>query len=289
MAEELNKRGYRTKTGKEFCKNSFNSILTQEKYIGTYSWNKRKKKNSKGHRNSHKYKPEEEQVRMKDGCPSIIDKEQFYRVQEILKERKKGTAQSKSRHFYLLGGIHKLKCAECGAYLVGTTRKSHNKEYKYYYCPNHKKHNCSTKEIRADYLDKFVANAVTNDIYKRQDLINLFNNTDEKGKIKVHKARLQGLEQSTRNILKSLRKEQSDELRAELKRISEEKQQIQAEIDKICTGQRTMTEDNKAEICKELAKKIVNGQSYEVKKYLKTTIDSITVSNDDVKIIMNIA
>ena len=83
IAKELNNRGYRTKAGKAFCKNSFYSILTQEKYIGTYFWNRRQKKNSKGHRNSHKYKPVEEQVIERDIIPAIIEKDQFYKVQTL--------------------------------------------------------------------------------------------------------------------------------------------------------------------------------------------------------------
>ena len=72
MADYLNEKGVTTKAGKPFTKNSFYNILTQEKYIGTYRWNLRTAKKSKGQRNNHAYKPLEEQTIIKDGCPVII-------------------------------------------------------------------------------------------------------------------------------------------------------------------------------------------------------------------------
>ena len=40
MADILNQKGYRTKNGQNFRKNSFSSILTQRKYIGEFCWNR---------------------------------------------------------------------------------------------------------------------------------------------------------------------------------------------------------------------------------------------------------
>ncbi len=289
MADELNKRGYRTKTGALFNKNSFTSILHQEKYVGTYTWNKTRKKNNKGKRNSHKYKPVEEQIIQPNVVPPIIDQDQFDRVQAMLAKRKGGTAQSKSRHYYLLGGMEKLKCAECGANLIGTMRKSHDIPYKYYYCPNHKRHICSVKEIRADYLDRFVINAVVNDIRRREDLIELFNESDEKGRIRALKSKLKGLEASSRNILMSLRCSSNKELTEELKRIAEEKDAIKAELGSLLQSQRKIDEGDRQDICKQIAKMMLRSESFEVKKYLTAVIDHITVSNEDIELSLNIA
>lgn len=289
MADELNKRGYRTKSGNTFNKNSFSSILRQDKYIGTYTWNKTRKKNNQGRRNSHKYKSVEEQVIMPNFIPPIIEKEQFNRVQDMLAERQGGNAQSKSRHYYLLSSLNKLKCAECGANLIGTRRKSHDILYSYYYCPNHKRHSCSVKEIRADYLDKFVINAVVNDISRREDLIEVFNNTDEKDRIKVLKTKLDGLNKASRNILKSLRYSADKELTGELRHISEEKEIVQAELDTLNKSQQTITEQDRKSICKKIAKMMLTSESFEVKKYLSVVIDSIIVSNENIELSLNIA
>lgn len=289
IADELNKRGYRTKAGKEFNKNSFTSILRQEKYIGTYTWNKTRKKNNQGRRNSHKYKPESEQVRNPNAIPPIIEQEQFDRVQAMLSERQGGNAQSKSRRYYLLSSLNKLKCAECGANLIGTVRKSHGIEYKYYQCPNHRKHTCSVKDIRADYLDKFVINALVNDIKSREDLISVFNDSDEKDRIKRLRDKIKGLEKSSRNVLNAIRRESDQDLTDELKRIAEEKRIAKAELDSLMQDQQQATEDDRRDICKHIAKMMMYSESFEVKKYLMFVLDSIVVSNDDIELSLNIA
>lgn len=295
MADELNKRGYKTKAGNPFNKNSFSSILQQEKYIGTYTWNRNRKKNNQGRRNSHKQKPIEEQVIKKDAIPAIIEEKQFNRVQALIHARKNGTAQSKSRHHYLLSSLGKMKCRECGCNLIGEIRKSHGIPYKYYYCPNHHKADtltnkkCPTLDIRADYLDNFVVKAVVQDIYSRNDLIAIFNDTDEKGRIKVMKDKLRGLEKSTRNILQSLRQSSNEELRQELLNIGEEKELLRQEIEALSAQQTLMTSNNRKKICKKLKQMMLTSDSFEVKRYLSEVIESIKVSNTDIQLILNIA
>ena len=289
MAKELNNRGYKSKTGKPFTKNSFSSILTQEKYIGTYTWNKARKKSNKGTRNSHKHKPTEQQVIIKDAITAIISKEQFDRVQAMIASRKNGVSSSKSRRYYLLSGIGKLKCAECGAYLVGTARRSHGIEYIYYNCPNHKRHTCSVKEIRADYLNDFVVKAVVKDIYNREDLADIFNSADEKNRIQRLKDKLRGLDKASRNILMALRDGYSSDLTKELNSISEEKEAINLEISKLTKKQLLMTDENRKKICYKITKMMLTNESLEVKQYLAHVIDSIVVSNDSVELTLNIA
>lgn len=289
MAEELNKRGYRTRAGKLFNKNSFSSILSQEKYIGKYTWNKTRKKNHQGKRNSHKYKSEDEQIIEYNVIPPIIEQEQFDRVQAMMAGRKDGTAQSKSRRYYLLGSLDKLKCAECGANLIGTARKSHGKEYLYYYCPNHKRHICSVKEVRADYLDRFVINAVVNDIKSRKDLINIFNESDDNGRIKVLRDKLKGLDKSSKNILMSLRCDFNRELTEELKRISAEREVVKTELNRLIQEQQQITENDRRDICRKIANMMMYSERFEVKKYLSVVIDRIVVSNEDITLSLNIA
>lgn len=155
MAQRLNAEGHRTKAGREFTKNSFPNILKQEKYIGTFRWNTHQSKDSYGKRNSAAEKPEEKQVCIKDGCPAIVSKDLFERVQKKLESQKLGTGASKARYPYLLSGRDILYCAECGSKMIGTRHYSRGKAYVTYYCPKHKNGPCSTKEISAENLDKF--------------------------------------------------------------------------------------------------------------------------------------
>ncbi|MEN8906123.1 MAG: recombinase family protein, partial [Clostridiales bacterium] len=52
--------GFKTKTGKSFCKGSLGGILRNEKYIGVYIFNKFSSKDIDGKRNVNVHKDEEE-------------------------------------------------------------------------------------------------------------------------------------------------------------------------------------------------------------------------------------
>lgn len=167
MAEVLNKKGYRTKTGSLFRKNSFYSILRQEKYTGVYIWNRASAKQN-GMRNSHKSKELKDQVRIQGGCPSIISYADFEEVQKKMQERTHGKAESKARRYYMLGGKGFLQCGICGKSMTGTVRKSHGKTYITYQCPSHKAKQCATKEVRADRLNLIVAQQLA-EFFFRED------------------------------------------------------------------------------------------------------------------------
>ena len=297
MADELNRKGYSNKQKKPFTMNSFASILRQEKYTGTYIWNKASKKTSKGTRNNHKHKPLAEQVILKDTIPVIISKEQFDRVQAIMASRKNGTAPTKSRHFYLLSGGGFLKCAYCGSNLIGTISSSHGKKYKYYYCPKHRDNKaedkCPCVGISAEIIEPFVIRSVVSDIFHRDDLISLYNNSDEYNKIKALSAQLKGLEMSTKSLLNTTTVTYNTpaykDACARLQEVSQQKKNIKAEIERLVAAQKTMGEDDRRQLCKDIIKMLETTNILETKKYLKSVISSILVSNEDVNVTLNIA
>ena len=293
MADELNAKGYTNKFGRKFVVNSFYSILRQEKYTGMYIWNKVRKKDSKGRRNQHAEKPLEEQVRIPDAFPAIIDREQFDRVQKLLSERNNGTSPSKNRHFYLLSGCGFLKCAECGSLMIGSIVRSHGKTYKYYYCPKHKEHECSNRGVRTDHLDPFVIRTIVSDIYNRDDLITLYNSDNNAEQIRNLKDRIRGLEKSTTNLVKAIcevnSSEASKDMRAELEEISGRKHILKSELARLEAENGPITEDDRKKLCRDIRRLMEDGDSLAVKMYLKSIIREITVSNTDVSIVLNIA
>ena len=259
-------------------------------------WNKAVKKNNKGRRNNHKEKPIKEQVILEDTIPAIITKEQFDRVQQLFTSRKNGTAPTKSRHFYLLSGGGFLKCAYCGSNLIGSISSSHSKKYKYYYCPNHRKKQgkdkCPCVGISAEFIEPFVIRSVVSDIYNRDDLISIYNNTDEQDKIKVLTAQLKGLEKSTKSLLNTTKVTYNTpaykDACAELQEISQQKKNISAEIAKLVAAQKTITENDRRKVCSEIIKMLETTNVLETKKYLKSVISSILVSNEDINVTLNI-
>ena len=86
---EINLLGYRTKRNRLFTRNSLYEILRNEKYTGTFIYNKMERDEFSGVRSRHKYKPENEIIKVENMIPEIISKEDWKSVQTILNRRKK--------------------------------------------------------------------------------------------------------------------------------------------------------------------------------------------------------
>lgn len=99
ILQVLNEKGLRTATGRPFAKNSLNTLLKNEKYIGTY-----------------KYK---DIVYDEDAIPAIVDKETFYKVQQMLGVNRRAPSRRWSYTDYLL--TDKLFCGKCGAAMMGSS------------------------------------------------------------------------------------------------------------------------------------------------------------------------
>lgn len=154
IIDRLNVLGYKTKIGNSFGKNSLYEILQNERYKGTFIFNRRASSNSLNKRNNHRYKPAEEIIRIENGCPAIVSKELWERANAV--RRALRTGYTNARQPYLLTGL--LYCS-CGAKFSGNTRTSHNgvSSYATYRCSaRSNKHTCDVKEIRCDILDNWV-------------------------------------------------------------------------------------------------------------------------------------
>ena len=70
----LNSNGFVNKRRKEFNKNSFHSILMNEKYTGIFIYNRVEAKDAAHKRNGSRQKPADQIIRIESGCPAIITK-----------------------------------------------------------------------------------------------------------------------------------------------------------------------------------------------------------------------
>ena len=136
---DLNRRGIKTGSGKEWKKQSFGRILSNDKYIGTYRY---------------------ADVVIEDGIPPILDKDTFARVQRILKAKKKPRGKQRMNDEYLLTG--KVFCGKCGSPMTAQTGTSKSgRKFNYYAC-NRKRydHACDKKNEPQAALEDFVIDAV---------------------------------------------------------------------------------------------------------------------------------
>ena len=131
----FNTKGYRTKKGTEFNKNSFVKMFKNERYIGTYKYM---------------------DVKIENGIPAIIDKGTFADVQKRLKSQSSAPGRAKAKVDYLLAG--KLFCGHCGSLMTGESgRGEYGGKYYYYTCSDRKKHRkCDKKPLRKEYIERLV-------------------------------------------------------------------------------------------------------------------------------------
>lgn len=169
IATELNRKGYLTKKGVPFGKNSIREILVNEKYMGCFTYNKSssKKKFGKnaGSRNTHKHKDESEIIRIENNHGAIVSKEIFEEVQDLMAlNGNRDTAKDRS---YLLRGL--VCCSSCGRVMTGETYSSGNRKgvkYSYYKCPGKEVGQCSGNKINRWNLDTAVVELLMDGIFK---------------------------------------------------------------------------------------------------------------------------
>ncbi len=153
IVEDFNRRGFRTKKGKLWNKSSFNTILSNERYIGIYLY---------------------KEHRIPGGFPAIVEKELFDQVQDKIGKKPQARGSVTRRRTesgtYLLTG--KLYCGHCQNPIVGISGVGRHGTACFYYCCNGKrvKHVCDKKNIRRDAIELAVTKAV-HDMLLDDDLL----------------------------------------------------------------------------------------------------------------------
>ena len=137
---DLNNRGLKTKKGASWNRSSFNSMMSNIRYTGVYSY---------------------DGVCVPGAIPRIIEQDLFDRVQERLHTKKtpRGNPQKRRREnsVYLLTG--KIFCGHCKSPMVGISGKSNGKvPYYYYVCQKHRQEkSCKKKAVRRDWIERKIA------------------------------------------------------------------------------------------------------------------------------------
>lgn len=136
IADEFNKKGFKTIRNKPFKVNSIRSILKNRSYLGEYRFG---------------------DVLIPDAIPQLIKPDLFERVQNSFDHHKhknlacNNNGEPETPRFWLTG---KLYCGKCGEPLLGISGTSKSKKIHYYYiCRNKRKHLCSLKAIRKEVIE----------------------------------------------------------------------------------------------------------------------------------------
>ena len=172
IIETLNQDGYKTRAGKPFTSNSLYAILRNEKYRGCVVFNKVAKRGRHKKRNNHSYKPDNEILRIENGCPRIVSDEDFTATQLKMNARQQPTGHARYKETYLL--TSKIFCEHCQAAYVGSRRMRTDGTYwPYYTCSrrsNSKGTRCKGKEIGRNYLESRILEYISEYVFQDENV-----------------------------------------------------------------------------------------------------------------------
>ena len=290
----LHQKGYKTKRGQEFQKNSLYSILTNKKYQGIYVFNQSSSKSISGSRNTHLHKNSDNIICIEGGCPQIVDSVTFQKVQQRIKEHSHHGGRENAKTNYLLSG--KVYCMDCGRAMVGNTRYSGRNKQRYvtYRCPS-KRYAYSNKEINQEYLETYLIHLLENRIFNRASLKQIsdrIKGKEEEGREKQENRtdliaeKLRKIDEAIQNITDAvIQGLYSPALGERLSALEQEKVSLEAEKTKV----NSMEQEKIPQIDPELilqeyaqAKKATSSPEY--KQLIQEFIDKIVVGKYCVEI-----
>ncbi|MDD3337839.1 MAG: recombinase family protein [Lachnospiraceae bacterium] len=189
---QLNDEGYRTKMGKPFTKNSLSVVLKNEKYIGVYEY--------------------KDLIRDEDAVPPIVDKDTFYKVQEMLKINRRAPSRKWNYTDYLL--TDKLFCGLCESSMVGESGFGKmGVKYNYYMCTKRRREKaCDKKPVRQDWIEGIVLEEIQKILYNDELLEFIAENTwqfyleqdTDQEQIRLLQKQLADVDKSISNLVRSI-------------------------------------------------------------------------------------
>lgn len=135
MLKYLHDNSFLTARGNQFGRNSLYDILSNEKYTGTYIYNRVSAATKDGKRNNHKSKDDKEIIRIPGAFPAIITGEEWQQSRIITLENRQTFRAYTAKQVYLLSGI--IRCGVCNGsmHVVSGGKDRDGTAQRYYGCP----------------------------------------------------------------------------------------------------------------------------------------------------------
>lgn len=293
IVDKLNVLGYKTKKGRSFGKNSIFDLISNERYKGTYVFNRRSAANSLNKRNNHKFKDESEIIRIEGGNPAIVSPELWHRANAVRKATKYN--RENTNNPYLLSGL--IHCS-CGGKFHGEVERHLQKgtERRTYRCNSRiNKRSCHTKEINCDMLDSWVIDQFLKFFFADENIPIIVRGLNEQlqknalgGKqYEEAKENLKVLEKSRDNLIEAIIQTGTNEsisarIRDYEQQISNTKQFIESIEQRVQTAVITV-EDVKSKINELRAYMLKPENMTRTKYFLSQYIERVEISNETVK------
>ena len=301
IIDTLNKKGYRTRRGIPFAKNSLYAILRNERYTGTYIYVKDSTKNPKGKYVRHgKYEPDAV-IRIPGGMPVIISEEDFHRVQEKMKQRQHKAAKFSAKQEYLLSG--KIFCGECGSPYAGNSRKPRPDHPLYisYKCTRRNQRNakCTNPEINRDKLERLVLERLSDILFNPDVIPRLISeyNTYISGKAGSAKERTDALQTELRTIERKISntvnlmiETGSAAFKDKLTELEQSKEKLLFELteSEAALKQENFSEEQISELFHIAEQQLKNGTLTNRRLVIDQYINKIIIYHDKIEVYMNL-
>lgn len=224
IMRDFNSRGLLTKQKRPWSKNSFHSILTNEKYTGSYSYG---------------------DLRMEDAIPAIIEKGVYAMVQNKLNGEKIVRKRRRGNEDYILTG--KLFCGYCLAPMVGMSGRSHvGREHFYYACQTRRtKNTCSKENVRKDDIEAEVVRIIQNTVltddtvtWIADSIIEAAKRFNSQSLLSEYESQLREIKKQITNLIHAIEMGVAgDEVKQRMDELQEEKRRLECliAVEKIAT------------------------------------------------------
>ena len=275
IAEDLNNRRIFTQQNRPWGKNSFHTVLTNERYIGVYKF---------------------ADIRIENGMPAIIDRSLFEIVQEKVGRRKEVAGRRRESTEYLLTG--KAFCAKCGAPMVGVSGTGKGGSLYYYYvCKNRQEHhNCKKENVRKAVAERQIALRLKTIVLKPEVMEWMIDNVlrfQEEAKkqsdLASYQNRLVEVRRSLDNLIKAIEAGVfSQSTKARLDELEAEQRELQGIISVERSKLNTVTREQIEYYLESFRDGDVNDPAYQ-KRLFKAFLVKVFLDDDKFRIVYNYA
>lgn len=215
IVDELNSKGIKTNNGRKITYHFVNWLLNNRRYLGEYTFR---------------------EVINTEAIPPLVTHEVFEKCQKRLSDNKhKSASFRKFDEKYLL--TRKAFCGCCGDTMSGISGTGKdNSRYRYYQCMTSKTKKCQKKLIKKDLLENSVIQLIMQ-LFKNKSLVKRICDTcyalqsTESTELPALRKQLSQNKREIANIMKAVKAGLvTKSTKAELERLEEEQQRIEAEI-----------------------------------------------------------
>lgn len=288
IIEWLAEHGFQTQEGNSFSKTSINSILKNEKYCGTYVYDKAMPKDEDGHRNSHQCKAE--YLRIEDGCPAIVSKETFSAVQKKMHDNSKKTTNYRAKRYYPLNSL--IYRGTSAVRFTGMVNYSKNKVYYKYRCVKP-----GAKAIDAEPLEESVFCALRELLLSEDreeavlDALNsyaaeMFENADEE--CRLLKQSRAALENKLNHLMKLAENGNTpDTVLERVHALETEIAAINKQIVQLENTRSIFTADDLANLKEQFLDYMLRQDTLEARKLIQATIKRVQIDDDKAEIVFH--